>query len=664
MSRTSMKNRIRNWVERYERPLLVLAASAVLGTIILNLRFSSFEASLYDLRFSRNPTMQADPNIVLISIDDESARVLNEPAPLSFETHTRLLTKLGAMNPRAVGYLVDFNVVGQSDDHPGASRRFTDAAASLLERGVPVVLGTRYDVTGEVIPPYPLSSLPHGLALIHKDGNVFGEDKVTRRALLEIDGKPGFHLELARRLNPARAADYSRVEETLGAYTLPEIQGKYFFFRYHGRTPYTRISIADVLEDRIPASALSGKILLVGTLSRDNYSDFAFTPYTRKTFTHAKISVHGDILDSVLHFQSVSRAPEWVNWAIIFSVILTVMWWVLDLKPVFGVVATLGLATLFLVASHLLFFFEGIWLQEAQPLIAVFLGYYIAVPYRLFREYHARWEYQRKNQILTQVEELKTNFLSLVTHDLKTPVARIQGLAEVLLAKAAERLNDRDKKTLNDIVGSTDELNHFISSILELSKVESDRLHLQLQSRDINQMIERAVDGFKAPARARQIRIQTELEPLFPIRLDPRLIEKVINNLIDNAIKYSPAGSAVLVESRESGAFVEIAVSDQGVGMSATEREHLFTRFYRAKNDATASIAGTGLGLYLSRYFVEAHGGSVTVESEPGMGSTFTIRLPLDLPAQADTASAGAAMRPGLTQKFLKLARMSRKEGA
>src|SRR5207237_587377 len=98
--------------------------------------------------------------------------------------------------------------------------------------------------------------------------------------------------------------------------------------------------------------------------------------------------------------------------------------------------------------------------------------------YRLIREYKKRWDYQKKNELLTQVEELKTNFLSLVTHDLKTPVARIQGLAEVILKKSSERLLENDKTTLQHIIDSTDELNRFISSILELSKVESNRLHI------------------------------------------------------------------------------------------------------------------------------------------------------------------------------------------
>src|SRR5262249_18199509 len=161
--------------------------------------------------------------------------------------------------------------------------------------------------------------------------------------------------------------------------------------------------------------------------------------------------------------------------------------------------ATLTLVFLLIAFGQILFQMRGIWIRESQPLVGIFIGYYVVVPYRLIREYKKRWDYQRKNELLTQVEELKTNFLNLVTHDLKTPVARIQGLAEMLLSRASSDLKSGDRQTLANIILSTEELNHFISSILELSKVETNRLEPHLESRDINQLIERSVELFTPP---------------------------------------------------------------------------------------------------------------------------------------------------------------------
>jgi signal transduction histidine kinase len=334
-----------------------------------------------------------------------------------------------------------------------------------------------------------------------------------------------------------------------------------------------------------------------------------------------------------------------------FTMIALVLWWVLNLTPLYGVFATLGLAIVFMIAAQVLFSYRGLWIRESQPLVGVFLSYYLVVPYRLIREYKKRWDLQRKNELLLQVEELKTNFLSLVTHDLKTPVARIQGLAEVLIRKASERLLERDKDTLCNILNSTEELNRFISSILELNKVESNRLNINLESKDINQLIERSVEDFKAQARARKIKIITALEPLFPVKIDASLISKVINNLIDNALKYSPVESSIFIESKEVGDHIEVSVRDQGIGMTEEEQFSLFTRFYRAKNDTTTKVAGTGLGLYLTRYFVEAHNGSVAVQSELGKGSTFKIFLPIDNAASLSGPERGKkAMGPGLVR--------------
>ncbi len=627
---------IEKLLQKFEKPLLITAGALALSAVLVNLDFNLFEASLLDFRISKGSQRTADSSIVLISIDDKTTAELDETAPLSLDLHTRFMEALEAHEPKAVGYLVNLNLVHQSN--PELLRkewgtRFVKATQRLESHGSVVLLGTPYDLTA---PPFPLNSIPHAVAVLHKDGNVFAEDKVTRRALTTLNGRPTFHLDLAERLGFVPHGT-----QIPGSYEVPEAESRYFFFRYHGSTaigysetqqPYLRLSFSDIINGRVSPDTLRGKILLVGTLSKDDSSDFASTPYSKTQFKNPKLVVHANILDSLIHQESVVRAPTWVNWLTTLGVTSFVLWAVLTMTPLYGVFSSLILAGLVLVIGQLLLDTQGLWIRESQPLIGVFIAYYLAVPYRLIQEYKQRWDFQQKNEVLVQVEELKTNFLSLVTHDLKTPVARIQGLAEVLMAKASSRLIERDQETLRHIISSTEELNRFISSILELNKVESKLLSIQLESKDVNQLIERCLEGFKAPARAKGIKIQSELEPLFPIKLDPTLMSKVLNNLVDNALKYSPQGSVVFVSSKETAdcAWVEISVRDQGAGLTDEERDNLFTRFYRAKNDATSRVNGTGLGLYLTKYFVEAHNGRVEVLSELGAGSTFKILLPIE----------------------------------
>ncbi len=652
-------------IQKHNRTITLLGSAAGLTAILINLEFNLLEANLYDLRVVQSIKNPPDQDIVMVSLDDHTTRELSDHAPLPLNYHVLLLQALERLRPKAVGYLVNMNHVHQINPdlfNGDFGSEFVRSVERLTKAGIPFILGTPFDVNGEILPPFPLSSLSHSIAVIHQDGNVFSEDKVTRRALSFLYNRPTFHMALAQ-----AAGLISSTDAPAGSFYVPEVDGEYFLFHYHGNTTlseatsgskpgsrYARISFVDLIEGKISPEAIQDKIVLVGTIGRENPNDFTKTPFSKSSFTNPKLVVHANILDSVINNDGVLVARPWVNWATTFFVVLAVLWAVLTLTPLYSVFTTLGVTFLFLLVGLVVFqglgrglgMLNGIWINESQPLVGIFLAFYLAVPYRLIREYKKRWDYQQKNEVLIQVEELKTNFLSLVTHDLKTPVARIQGLAEVL-RKSAKSLTDADLSTLNSIFASTEELNRFISSILELTKIQSNQLQISLESKDLNDLIERSVQGFRAQSAVKQIKLVTELEPLFPIKLDPSLISKVINNLIDNALKYSAPSSTVTIRSLEKNGCVEIHVQDQGQGLSEQERANLFTKFYRAKNDATQRVTGTGLGLYLTKFFVEAHKGAVGVESTPGNGSTFWIRIPIDLD-ESKLAPVKPGRRPGL----------------
>jgi hypothetical protein len=470
-----------------------------------------------------------------------------------------------------------------------------------------------------------------------------------------------------------KLGDFSDGHSPLGTFPLQEAHSEYFFFRWNSnpaqkplelregdiplsdaRTfkegPWKWISWLDLINGAVPPEAIKNKIVLVGEVSKQNSLDFAFTPWSRKSFTNPKLAVHANILDSLLSDRTIIPGSKWIAAAVTLVGVTFVVAAVVTSTPIQGLLATVGLALGFLLVTHLIFISRGLWVPSAHTLIGFLTAYYLAVPYRLFREYRARWDYQKQNEILTQVEEMKRNFVSLVTHDLKTPVARIQGLAEVVSRKAADRLNERDQESLRHIIDSTDELNRFISSILELSRIDSARdFALSPESKDINQLIERAVERFKAPARSRGVHIELSLEPQFPIRFDVQLVTRVLHNLIDNAIKYSKEGGTLRVRTLDWDGGVEIQISDNGIGIGTEDLEKLFSRFHRAKNDITTRITGTGLGLYLSKYFIAAHGGTLTVASRLHEGSTFTIRLPAEPRPPPQPSPRKRFQRPVLT---------------
>jgi signal transduction histidine kinase len=242
----------------------------------------------------------------------------------------------------------------------------------------------------------------------------------------------------------------------------------------------------------------------------------------------------------------------------------------------------------------------------AHPLVAVFICYYFVIPYRLIIENRRSWEYYQKNRLLTQVEELKSNFMRMMSHDLKTPLARIQGMADVIRGDGG-LLNETQQVALDTISQSSEELTDFIASILSLSRIESKEMKLQLRSRDINQLLRDVVRKVDYLAKKKNIQI-----------------------VMENSIKYSPEGTKVLVTTEELNGEAIVQVADQGRGIPAEDLQHIFERFYRARN-SRINTAGNGLGLYLARYFVELHNGHVEVESLLDKGSTFTVQLPMNL---------------------------------
>ncbi len=615
-------------IKKYRHALVSLIGGTLLTIFVHNFDMNLFEAYLYDLRIRTNATAQTDGlHTVLISIDDDSIERLNEYAPLSMKTHLSLLKLVGRSNPKAIAYLVDFNDAVQTAQPNRDADQFVSEADTITKSGVPVWIGTDVDVTGEVLPPFPLSKLSHKPAMIHKDGTTFSEDSVTRRAVFSIYDESVLHVHLASLYtNKTSAKDYQ------GVYFMPEVEANYFLINYLGKTqdkqhPFAEYSAYDVLNGKVSADSLKGKIILIGTKSKENSNDFVYTPYSRNIFTNPKLVVHANIVETLIKNDAVIQLSREIETTITFLLICMIIFVVFRTTPEKGVLATFLCSILLVTTGIILFRETSLWIHLSHPLVGIIGAYYIFVPYRLIMEYKKRWILQEKHEVLMQVEELKSNFMSLITHDLKTPVARIQGMAEILEKSGA------DSKVVGEILGSTDELNRFITSILELAKIESDNIQVNLQSKDINKVIEDSIRKHQFNANQKNIRIETSLEPLFPIMIDTPLIMKVISNLLDNAIKYSPKDSLIRIESRESTTLkdhIEIDINDTGYGIEAKDMEHLFEKFFRPKNDISMITKGTGLGLHLSKFFVELHSGSLSVQSEAGKGSKFMILLPME----------------------------------
>jgi signal transduction histidine kinase/CHASE2 domain-containing sensor protein len=227
-----------------------------------------------------------------------------------------------------------------------------------------------------------------------------------------------------------------------------------------------------------------------------------------------------------------------------------------------------------------------------------------------------------------ELQEMKSDVMALVTHEMLTPLTAIQGMSEVLAQFEVQAERQREMHlAIND---EAKRLSQMITKYMDITKLESGAHPLRLAPTRLTPLIERVLLLLSPVAARRDIRIVSHLSPGLPALLaDADLIAQALTNLIANAIKYSPAKTEITVAARDEGPGLLVEVSDHGYGIAADVLPHIFEKFYRVPSVQDTDVPGTGLGLALVREIVELHGGRVTVHSEPGVGSAFSVRLPL-----------------------------------
>jgi signal transduction histidine kinase len=313
-------------------------------------------------------------------------------------------------------------------------------------------------------------------------------------------------------------------------------------------------------------------------------------------------------------------------------------------------VAGTGIAVVVVIFQSVFQLFD-VYIPSANIGGSLLVTYLVFTGYRLAFQENLQWRAHKQAQYLRELDQLKTNFLSLVSHDLKTPISKIQAVAE-RMKRDSQKLPSVYRAEwltlLESIENSNNELKHTITSILNLSKIEAHKVILNKKSNDINLIITAALRRFAPLAELKNIEIEVALEPLFSVECDEDLLRQVINNLVDNAIKYSPAGSRVIVRSREEEGFVRVEVQDFGPGISNDELPKMFRKFSRLRPAAGTRelVKGTGLGLYLSKYFIELHGGKIQVKSIAGQTTTFSFTLPLEEAAPQENAPQETTKEP------------------
>jgi two-component system, OmpR family, sensor histidine kinase SenX3 len=243
-----------------------------------------------------------------------------------------------------------------------------------------------------------------------------------------------------------------------------------------------------------------------------------------------------------------------------------------------------------------------------------------------------------------RVEEVRRDFVANVGHELKTPVGALALLAEAVQGaaddpEAVQRFADRMRH-------EADRLARLVRELIDLSRLQGAEPLPELVPVAVGTVVAEAVDRTRAAAAAKDIQLAVAAQPGLVVRGVEAQLATALTNLLANAVAYSPSGTTIAVGARVRSGFAEIAVTDSGIGIPRSDRSRVFERFYRVDQSRASATGGTGLGLAIVKHVASNHGGAVTVWSEEGLGSTFTLRIPMATDADQPVDDAGPERPP------------------
>jgi signal transduction histidine kinase len=295
-------------------------------------------------------------------------------------------------------------------------------------------------------------------------------------------------------------------------------------------------------------------------------------------------------------------------------------------------VQALVLTLVFLIASQ----FAFVQSLTNKILTGVTLG--LAIVFGLVLIESVKFEVRRKteelalaNSRLRKLDNAKSEFITIASHKLRTPMTAIKGFASMLLEGAYGKLEDKPKDVLTKIYMSNDRLITLAEDLLNVSKIESGKMDFVFEKVDLPALTQEVYDTFFIQAKDKNLTLTLNppLTPLPEVTTDRKKLREVISDIVDNAIRYTPEGE-VTIRFYQDDSFLTIAVQDTGIGISEEEAVSLFTKFARGKDVSKINTEGNGLSLHVTRSILEALGGRITFSSEgKGKGSTFNVMVPL-----------------------------------
>jgi two-component system phosphate regulon sensor histidine kinase PhoR len=353
---------------------------------------------------------------------------------------------------------------------------------------------------------------------------------------------------------------------------------------------FFKVTYNQLINNEWPIDFFKNKIIVLGGFTNSDYE------YITPMGSYGRSSLVAQLIENKYYSQWIKSWGFWMQSFVILLVISLIYFSTLSLPRNLSITVTI--VSLFAMVILNIYFFDihQFWFPMASTALCIFLGWLIGYTVLTSNIEKKNFQLEQASETRAQLELMKSNFISLISHDLKNPLAKIQSVVARNLASSADGpiVND-----LNAIQKYSEELDHYIRSILNIARVESQNIKLNIVPSDLNQLIDASIISLRPLAHDKNIKIDTDLAPLFLTEMDPILIKEALINIIENAIKYSPSGTVIAIKTFETGQHIVTEITDQGYGISEAELQKVGQKFFRSTS-VPDSIKGSGLGTFLS----------------------------------------------------------------
>ncbi len=576
---------------------------------IFSIFFLKFdESGNYDIRFQLRGQQEVSQKIVLITLKNSEFSKMydlkmsslintNELSDLSDSFYwdrnlwRELLTTVLEQEPNKIGVTLYFG------DNIGQVRLSNQETATFKD---PRVVWSANSALPEKL-SLPIATKADKSNIAHID-TLKDDDGIVRRLILTPDTIPNMAERLSGRIPKYRAA------------SLPTIN-------YKGHNLFSEISFSEALSRSLPKDFFKDKIVLIGA-EKSNNSQIQ-TPIGLL----ARHEFWATVTENLRSKSFIKKYSSYVYAGFLLLLTCLAILIISHYPQAIALFFLLWLATLTAAFSAWVFDSFNIWIPIVSSMSLFILVWVLFIGHQALKIEHAHARLQQQQSYLAELEQLKNNFVSLISHDLKTPIAKIQAVLDRVISQGT--LNTELRTDLLSLKDYSEELNRYIQSILKVLRVESRDFKILKETADINGIIENVVERLSPLARSKKIEISQVLEPMFLIEIDVTLMTEVFLNIIENAIKYTPENGKVMIRSFETDTEVCVEIEDSGEGIPTEDQDLVWKKFVRGKSQ-DYKTKGTGLGLYLVKYFIELHGGQISMRSEVKKGTAFLVRLPIE----------------------------------